>query len=64
MNRQYTQNALTNQNSSAVYLKDVKIEETFRSQDQKLEQTTNLWKLFWTKNHHSANPLLQRSLTQ
>ena len=42
MNCQHTHNALTNQKSSAVYLKDVKIEETFSSQDRKLEETTNL----------------------
>ena len=35
-------NALTNQKSSAVYFKDVKTEETFSSQDQKLVETTNL----------------------
>ena len=39
---QHTQNALTNQKSSAAYFKDVKIEETFSSQDQKLVETTNL----------------------
>ena len=49
MNLKHTHNAFKNQNSSAVYLKDVKIEETFSSQDQKLEQTTNLWKLFLDK---------------
>ena len=27
----------------AVYFKDVKTEETFSSQDQKLVETTNLW---------------------
>ena len=42
MNRQNTHNALTNQKSSAVYFKDVKIEETFSSQDQKLVEITNL----------------------
>ena len=42
MNRQQTHNAFTNRKNSAVYLKDVKIEETFSSQDQKLVETTNL----------------------
>ena len=42
MNNQHTQNALTNQKSSAVYFKDVKTEETFSSQDQKVLETTNL----------------------
>ena len=42
INRQNTHNALTNQESSDVYFKDVKIEETFSSQDQKLVETTNL----------------------
>ena len=42
MNHQHTQNALTNQKSSAVFFKDVKTEETFSSQDQKLVEITNL----------------------
>ena len=42
MSRQHTQNALTTQKIVAVYFKDVKIEETFKSQDQKLLETTNL----------------------
>ena len=42
MNRQHTQNPLTNQKSSAAYFKDVKTEETFSSRDQKLVETTNL----------------------
>ena len=33
---QQTQNALTTQKNVAVYFKDVKTEETFSSQDQKL----------------------------
>ena len=45
MNSQHTQNALTNQKSSAAYFKDVKAEEAFSNQDQKLVETTNLWKL-------------------
>ena len=36
-------NALTTQKNVAVFSKDVKIEETFSSQDQKLVETTNLW---------------------
>ena len=42
MNCQQTHNALTTQKNVAVYFKDVKIEETFSSQDQKLVETTNL----------------------
>ena len=42
MNSQHTQNAVTNQKSSAAYFKDVKTEETFSSRDQKLVETTNL----------------------
>ena len=36
-------NALITQKNVAVFSKDVKIEETFSSQDQKLVETTNLW---------------------
>ena len=36
MNLQHTHNALTTQKSVDVYFKDVKSEETFSSQDQKL----------------------------
>ena len=36
-------NAITTQKSIAVTFKDVKVEETFSSQDQKLMETTNLW---------------------
>ena len=65
MNCQQNHNALTTQKFFAVYFKDVKTEKTFSSQDQKLVETTNLWRqLSSNKNHHSANPLLQRSLTQ
>ena len=42
MNFQHNHNALTSQKSVAVNFKDVKTEETFRSQDQKLVVTTNL----------------------
>ena len=42
MNSQHTQNALKNQKSSAAYFKDVKTEEAFSNQDQKLVKTTNL----------------------
>ena len=42
MNNQQTHNALTNQKSSAAYFKDVKTEEAFSNQDQKLMETTNL----------------------
>ena len=65
INSQHTQKALTSQKRSAAHFKDVKTEETFSSQDQKLVETTNLWQqLSSDKNHHSTNPLLQRSLTQ
>ena len=50
MNCQQTHNSLTTQKSIALYLKDVKTEETFSSQDQKLVVTTNLWQLYWEKN--------------
>ena len=42
MNCQQTHIALTTQKNVAVYFKDVKTEETFSSQDQKLVETTNL----------------------
>ena len=42
MNRHHTQNALTTQKNAVVYFKDVKNEETFRSQDQKLVETSKL----------------------
>ena len=42
MNCQQTHNALTTQKNVTVYFKDVKTEETFSSQDQKLVETTNL----------------------
>ena len=42
MKCQKTQNVLTIQKNVAVYFKDVKTEETFSSQDQKLVETTNL----------------------
>ena len=49
MNCQQTHNALTTQKNVAVFFKDVKTEETFSSQDQKLLETTNLWQLFSDK---------------
>ena len=49
MKRQHTHNALTTQKIVAVYFKDVKTEETFSSQDQKLVETTNLRQLFSDK---------------
>ena len=42
MSLQHTHNALKTLKSVAVYFKDVKTEETFSSQDQKLVETTNL----------------------
>ena len=42
MNLQHTHNSLRTQKSVAVYFKEVKTEETFSSQDQKLVVTTNL----------------------
>ena len=42
MNCHQTQNALTTQKNVAVYFKNVKTEETFKSQDQYLVETTNL----------------------
>ena len=41
MNFQQTPHALTTQKIVAVYFKDVKTEETFSSQDQKLVETTD-----------------------
>ena len=42
MNCQQTHDALITQKIVAVYFKDVKTDETFSSQDQKLVETTNL----------------------
>ena len=42
MNCQHTQNAIKTQKSVAVFFKDVKTEEKFSSQNQKLVETTNL----------------------
>ena len=42
MNRQHTHNSITTQKSVAGCFEDVKTEETFSSQDQKLVLTTNL----------------------
>ena len=42
MSHQHTYNALKAQKSLAVYFEDVKYEETSRSQDQNLVETTNL----------------------
>ena len=42
MNSQQTHNALTIQKIVTVFFKDVKTEETFSSQHQKLVETTNL----------------------
>ena len=53
MNNQQTQNSLTTQKSVAVYFKDVKTEETFNSQDQKLVVTTNLW---WQLSSDKKSP--------
>ena len=55
MNHQHTHNALTTQKSFAIYFKDVKTEETFISQDQKLMETTNFWQLLWDKNSPAQN---------
>ena len=43
-----THNALTTQKSVAAYFKDVKTEETFSSQDQKLVETINLRRQFFS----------------
>ena len=66
MNSQHTHNALTNQKSSAAYFKYVKTEDAFSNHDQKLVETTYLWRQLSSdkKNNHSANSLLQWSLTQ
>ena len=44
MNCQQTHNALKTQKRVAVYFKNVKTEKKFSSQDQKLVETTNLWR--------------------
>ena len=55
MNRQQIQNALTTQNSVAVYIKDMKTEETFSSQYQMLVETTKLWQqLFFGQKFTTA----------
>ena len=43
MNCQQTHNAITTQKTVAVCFNDIKTEETFSSQDQKLVETTNFW---------------------
>ena len=53
MNSQHTHNSLKTQKSVAVYFKDVKTEETFNSQDQKLVVTTNLW---WQLSSDKKSP--------
>ena len=53
MNCQQTHNALTSRKNVAEYFKDVKTEETFSSQDQKLEETTNLWRQLYS---HKKSP--------
>ena len=42
MNSQHAQYTFKNQKSSAAYFRDVKTEEAFSNQDQKLVETTNL----------------------
>ena len=42
MNCQQTHNSLRTQKNVAVYFKDVKTEEAFSNQDQKLVETDNL----------------------
>ena len=42
MIRQQTHKAIKSHETVAVYFEDVKTEETFSSQDQKLVETTNL----------------------
>ena len=48
MNIQHTQSALTSQKISAAHFKDVKTEEAFINQDQKVVETTNLWRQFFS----------------
>ena len=49
MNRQHTRNALITQKIVCAYFKDVKTEEIFSSQDQKLVETTNLWRQLFSE---------------
>ena len=59
MNCQQIHDVLKTTKAVAVYFKDAKTEGTFSSQDQKLVETTNLWRQFSSdKNHHSTNLLL------
>ena len=44
LNSQHTHNLLTYGKNSAAIFKDVKTEEAFSNQDQKLVETTNLWR--------------------
>ena len=46
---QHVHNALKPRKSVPGYFKNVKTEETFSSQDQKIVETTNLWQLYWDK---------------
>ena len=50
MNLQHYHNAIKTRKTVAVFFKDVKNEEIFSSQGQKLVETTNLWQLYWDKN--------------
>ena len=64
MNCQQTPQRINKPKKSLCFLV-VKTEETFSSRDQTLVETTIFCddNFFPTENHHSANPLLQRSLT-
>ena len=56
MNRHHIHNAFTTLKSVAVFFRDVITEETTSSQDQKLLETTNLWRqLFSDKNSPQCN---------
>ena len=53
MSLQHTHNALKTKKMVAVYFKDVKTEENFSSQDQKLVETTNWWRQLFSAKKKS-----------
>ena len=64
MNCQQTHNALTTQKNVAVCFKDVKTEETFSSQDQKLVETTNLWRQLFSDKKPSQRKSVSATIAK
>ena len=62
INSQQTHNALTNQKRSAACFKDVKTEEAFSNQDQKLVETTNLWRQLFSDKKLSLSKYASATL--